>query len=354
MTKNHKLYLDIAYQLAEKNLGKTGLNPSVGSIVVKDGVIISSGITSYNGRPHAEFNALNKLKNCSGAELYTTLEPCVHYGKTPPCVNIIIKKKIKNVYFGCFDPDVRSFRKAKTILKKNGIIAKKIKSKKYKNFYNSYFINRKLNIPYISAKIALSDDFFYINKKRKWITSELSRKIAHLIRSRYDCILSTSKTINLDNSLLNCRIDGLNRFKPDLFILDLNLKLKKNLHLNKIIKNRKTYIVTNKINHKKIGIFKKKGYKFIYVNSLENKEDFNLLFKKILKLGYPRILIESGLILINTLVRNKLINDLYLFKSNIKLKNSGKNNISPNFLKKFKFRPIQINLNNDKLFIKKF
>ena len=227
MTKNHNYYLDLAYQLAEKNLGKTGLNPSVGAIVVKNNSVISSGITSYKGRPHAEFNALSKIKDCAGASLYTSLEPCVHYGKTPPCTKIISKKKIKNVYFGSYDPDIRSYRKAKSILTKKAINVKKIESKIYKNFYKSYFINKKLNIPFVSAKIALSKDFLSINHKKKWITNENSRKIVHLLRSRYDCVLSTSKTINLDNSLLNCRIDGLVKFKPDLFIIDLNLKLKK-------------------------------------------------------------------------------------------------------------------------------
>ena len=120
MTKNHNYYLDLAYQLAEKNLGKTGLNPSVGAIVVKDDSVISSGITSYRGRPHAEFNALSKIKNCAGASLYTSLEPCVHYGKTPPCTKIISKKKIKKVYFGSYDPDIRSYKKAKSILSKKG------------------------------------------------------------------------------------------------------------------------------------------------------------------------------------------------------------------------------------------
>ena len=110
MTKNHNYYLDLAYQLAEQNLGKTGLNPSVGAIVVKDDSVISSGITSFRGRPHAEFNALSKLKNCAGASLYTSLEPCVHYGKTPPCTKIITKKKIKKVYFGNYYPDSRTFK----------------------------------------------------------------------------------------------------------------------------------------------------------------------------------------------------------------------------------------------------
>ena len=354
MTKNHNYYLDLAYQLAEKNLGKTGLNPSVGAVVVKDDCVISSGITSYKGRPHAEFNALSKIKNFAGASLYTSLEPCVHYGKTPPCTDIISKKKIKKVYFGSYDPDIRSYKKAKSTLMKKGIVVKKIKSNDYKNFYKSYFVNKNFNIPFVSAKIALSNDFLSINSKKKWITNESSRKIVHFLRSRYDCILSTSKTINLDNSLLNCRIDGLDKFKPDLFIIDLNLKLKKNLLLNKIIKKRKTFIITNKSNLKKVGIYKKKGYKFIFLNALKDKKDFILLYKKIYKLGYSRVLLETGLIFLNTIIKNKLIKNLYLFKSNQNLRKTGKNNISSNFLKKIRFKPISINLNGDKLFVKEF
>ena len=308
MIKNHNYYLDLAYQLAEKNLGKTGLNPSVGAIVVKDNSVISSGVTSPGGRPHAEFNALSKLKNCAGASLYTSLEPCVHYGKTPPCTRIILKKKIKKVYFGSYDPDTRSYRKAKSFLSKKAIDVKKIKSNNYKNFYKSYFLNKKLNIPFVSAKIALSNDFLSINYKKKWITNENSRKIVHFLRSRYDCILSTSKTINSDNSLLNCRIDGLDQSKPDLFIIDLNLKLKRNLLLNKIINKRKTYIVTNKSNLKRANTYKKKGYKFVFINALKNKKDFIFLYKKIYKLGYSRVLLETGLIFLNTVIKNKLIN----------------------------------------------
>ena len=234
MTKNHKSFLNYAFHLAEKNLGKTKLNPSVGSVVVQNGEIISSAVTSYKGRPHSEFNALNKLKNCSGASLYTTLEPCTHKGKTPPCVNIIIKKKIKEVYYAFEDPDSRTYKKAKKVLNLKGIKTKLIRTKKFSKFYKSYFTNKKLFIPYLTAKIAISKDYFTINKKERWITNETSRNKVHLLRSMHDCILSTSKTINQDDSLLNCRIDGLNNNKPDLFIIDLKLKLKKKTIFKKI------------------------------------------------------------------------------------------------------------------------
>ena len=354
MTINHNYFLNLAFQLAEKNLGQTGVNPSVGSVVVKNNTVISSGITSLNGRPHAEFNALNNIKNCAGSTLYTSLEPCIHYGITPPCTNIIIKKKIKNVFYGFEDPDVRTFKKAKKVLNIKGIKTKLIKSKTFESFYRSYLINKKFGTPFITAKIAISKDYFSINKKGKWITNIFSRKITHLLRSKHDGILSTSKSINYDNSLLNCRIEGLNNHKPDLFIIDLNLKLKKNLLLNKILKKRKTYLITYKTNLKKAQTYKKKGYKIIYINSLENKNDFKSLYEKIYKMGYSRVLVETGLTFLNNLIKNKIIDDLYIFKTNFNLKKKGKNNATLKYLKNISSKPISINLDNDKLYKKEF
>ena len=354
MTKNHKYYLNLAFDLAEKNIGQTKLNPSVGSVVVKNGTIIGSGVTSLNGRPHSEFNALKNLKNCTGASLYTTLEPCTHFGKTPPCVDIITKKKIKNVYYAFEDPDNRTYKKAKKILKTKGIKTKLIPSSKFLKFYKSYFWNKYHSTAYVTAKIAITKDYLSINRKNKWITNYTSRKIAHLLRNKHDSILSTSKSINQDNSLLNCRINGLNNNKPDLFIIDLKLKLKKKLSLNNLLKTRKTYLITKKTNAKKSLVYKKLGYKIILVDQLNNKNDFVLLRKKIYNLGYSRLLVESGLTFLNYLLKYKLINDLYIFKSNKKLGKNGKNNDTSSFLKKIHPKLLKINLINDKLFKKNF
>lgn len=354
MTTNHNYYLDLAFRLAENNLGQTRHNPSVGTIVVKNGSVISSGVTSLNGRPHSEFNALNNLKNCYGASLYTTLEPCTHYGKTPPCVNIIVKKKIKKVFYAFEDPDKRTFKKAKKFFESKGIKSKLIPLKKYLRFYKSYFINKKLSMPFISAKIAISKDYQTIDKKNKWITNEISRKIVHLLRSRYDCILSTSKSINKDNSLLNCRINGLNNNKPDLFIIDLKLRLKKKLFLNKYLKKRNTFLVTQINNTKRAISYRKLGYKIIFVNDLKDKKDLRLLFRKIYKKGYSRLLIESGLTFLNNLLKNKLVHDLYIFKSDKKLGKNGKNNDTIKYLKKISPKSLTINLNGDNLLKKEF
>lgn len=210
-------------------------------------------------------------------------------------------------------------------------------------------------MPFISAKIALSKDYYSINKISKWITNIHSQKVTHLLRSNNDCIFSTSKSVNLDNSVLNCRIDGLNNYKPDLFIIDLNLKLKKNLLLNKIIKKRKTYLVTREINKNKISFYKKKGFKFIFIKSLSNKNDFKLMLRRIYKLGYSRAFFETGLTFLNTLLNYKLLNNFYIFQSNKKLGNYGSNNNSTEHLKKIKLnKKLKINLKTDSLYHIKF
>ena len=350
MKINHNFFLNLAFNLAKINLGKTKTNPSVGCIIVKNNSVISSGITSKNGRPHAEFNALNKKKNFGGADMYVTLEPCTHYGVTPPCTKLINKKKIKNVYYVFNDPDKRTFKKAKKILK-NKIIKVKLKDSKYKNFYQSYFYNKKENFPFIDAKIAISKNYKTIKKGSKWITNLKSQKVAHFLRSQYDSIISTSASINKDNSLLNCRINGFDQFKPDLFIFDRYLKLKKNLKLLDISFKRKTYIITSSNNKKKIAFFKKKKIKIIKFKQIKNKNDFTSIFNEIFKFGRRRILIEAGLTFLNKLIDLELINNLYIFKSNYKLQSNGYNNSKNDNLKSLDLsQEIRINLNKDKFF----
>ena len=349
MSQNHNFFSNLAFNLAEKNLGKTNKNPSVGCIITKNKSVISSAVTSVNGRPHAEYIALNKKINFENSNMYVTLEPCTHFGLTPPCTNIIKKKRVKNIFYVFEDPDIRTNKKAKKILKNLKKI--KIKSKKYKNFYKSYFLNKRKQFPLIDAKIAITKDYFTINKKNKWITNDRSRKVSHLIRSKYDCVVSTSNSINQDNSLLNCRIDGLDNNKPDLIIIDRHLKLKNKLKLFDLPRQRKIYLITLSNNKKKISFLMKKKVKIIKIKSLENKKDFSSLFKIIMKIGKGRILIESGLVFLYQLFKYKLINNLYLFKSSKSLYTKGYNNQSINFIKKLNIKnKINVNLDRDELF----
>ena len=349
MKTRHNFFSNLAFNLAEIHLGKTNTNPSVGCVVVKNDSVISSGVTSISGRPHAEFNALNKNINFKNSEVYLTLEPCTHFGKTPPCVNLIKRKNIKKVYYCYDDPDLRTFKKAKKILKKK--ITKLKISSKNSDFYKGYYLSKKKNMPLIDAKIAISKDFYTISRKSKWITNYMSRKVGHLLRSKYNCIISTSKTVNKDNSLLNCRINGLNNYKPDLIIIDRKLKLKKKLALFNITKKRNTYIVTSSTNDQKISYFKKKKIKIIRIKKLDSKNDFKKLFKKIFLIGKRRILIETGLVFLNKLIKFNLIDDLYVFEAGKSLRKYGFNKIKLNNLRNYASKnQLKVNLKEDKLF----
>lgn len=351
MKINHNNFLNIAFNLAKINLGKTKSNPSVGCVVVKNDSVISSGYTSRNGRPHAEVNALNKNLDFKNSEIFITMEPCTHYGLTPPCTNIIRSKGIKKVYYAFNDVDPRTAKKSFSILKKNKIKVLKKNLVNYNNFYQSYFLNKIKRFPLIDAKIAISKDYYTINKKYNWITNYYSRNRVHLIRSNYDSIISTSKSINKDNSLLNCRLKGLDNNKPDLIIIDLRLKIKTNLNLFNLSKKRKIIIVTSVEENKKIFMLKRKGIKFIKIKSLNDKKDFIKLFTRLKNNGHNRILIECGLIFLNELLKNELIFNLYVFKSSTKLGKNGLNNTSVKQIRSLKlFKKIKVNLDGDELY----
>tara|TARA_B100001029_G_C14895879_1_gene358064 strand:+ start:76 stop:585 length:510 start_codon:yes stop_codon:yes gene_type:complete len=164
--------------------------------------------------------------------------------------------------------------------------------------------------------------------------------------------MSTSKSINDDNSELNCRIEGLERKSPSVVIIDRNLKLKKNLKIIKNKQNRKIYILTVKKNKNKELFFKKKGIKIIKLDKMSSYNDYLKILKLINKLGISRILLESGLNIFNFFLKGKMINNLYIFKANKGLGKKGINYSSPNNLKKFQLNNKRVNvyLNGDTLY----
>lgn len=347
-----EFYINLAFEQAKINLGSTGTNPSVGCVVVKNDSVISSGYTSLTGRPHAEFNALNKKINFKDSSIYVTLEPCSHFGLTKPCTNIIIKKKIKKVFFCKKDIDIRSANKAKIELKKyNIIVASKILQNRGNNFYKSYENKQKKLLPYIDAKLALSKDNFYKKRTSKYITNLKSRNVAHLLRSQYDGLLTTSKTINEDDPSLNVRIDGLENKSPTILIMDRKLNLKKNSQILSTKRINKIFIFTSSNDFKKINYFKKKKINVIKFKCLNSYEDYLKLLNIIANIGFGRIFLESGATFLNFLLKNHFINNIYLFKSKDEIGKRGIKLAPFNLGKKMKIKNrINVNLAGDNLY----
>ena len=317
-SKKDKKYMSLALTLASTRHGLTGENPSVGCVIVKNDEIISIGQTGYNGRPHAEFSAIkNSNEILSGSTMYVTLEPCNHYGKTPPCTKEIIKNKIKEIIYSVEDVDKKVKGKSFKILKSKNIIVKKgLLSKEVNNFYEPYFFNRKNKIPYVTGKIAVSKNNLIYSKGVKRITNIYSDKLTHFLRYKNDSLMISYKTLNEDNPKLDCRLEGLHKFSPKRIILDNNLEMKTNTYIFRTANKENTIIFYKKADKSKISIFKKKGIQLIRSNLLKNEKfDIKLILKKLYNLGCRNLLVESGNDLSKSFIKKKLFNQFYLFKS---------------------------------------
>jgi diaminohydroxyphosphoribosylaminopyrimidine deaminase/5-amino-6-(5-phosphoribosylamino)uracil reductase len=322
-----KEYMRIAMNIAKSRNGLTGDNPSVGCIIVKNDKIISIGVTGYNGRPHAETNAIdNSLDDLAGSKMYVTLEPCNHYGKTPPCTTAIITSGIKKIYYPANDIDSKVRGKSfKILTKKNIIVGKGLLKNEAKKLYESYIINRKKKLPYVTGKIAISKNkLIYSNDIRK-ITDKVSDKLTHYLRYKNDSILISVKTLNIDNPKLNCRLKGFEKFSPKRIVLDKNLDIKLDTYIFKTVKKNNTFIFYNKLNKSKVDILKKKGVNLIQFN-LVNKKHFNLklVLKKLYKMGCRHLLVEGGDKITKDFLKKRLINKFFLFKSPKKLPKNDK------------------------------
>ena len=317
-TLKDKFYMEIALDLARSRHGLTGSNPSVGCVIVKNDKIISVGQTSFNGRPHAEFNAIKSCyENLEGSKMYLTLEPCCHHGLTPPCTDIIIKSKISEVIYAVRDIDKRVRNKSFKILNSKRIIVKKgLLKNRIENFYFPYFFNRKKKLPYVTGKIAISKNNIIYSKNQKKITNSYSDQFTHMLRYQNDSLMITHKTLNKDNPKLNCRLKGFEKFSPKRIILDNKLNSRINSYIIRSSNNKNTLIFYNKADKSKISKFKRKGI-ILFKSKIDrdNRFDMREILKKLYNFGCRNLLIEGGNDLTNSLVKNKIFNKFYLFKS---------------------------------------
>jgi diaminohydroxyphosphoribosylaminopyrimidine deaminase/5-amino-6-(5-phosphoribosylamino)uracil reductase len=310
--------------LAKKNLGKVYPNPSVACILTdKKDNILSNGITEIGGRPHAEIIAIKKVKNPDHIEnIYVTLEPCFHYGITNPCINEILKlKNLKNIFICTKDPYKKVNGKSIELLKKQNINVFLNQYKQEAILVNQGFFSCQLiNRPMISVKIATSLDgkIACHNGQSKWITNEKSRQFVQKIRSQYDCILTTNKTILCDNPTFNVRYPKLSKIQPIRIIIDRNLSLIENLEQFNIFKTshlQRTIILT----HQNIKNVKRENIEFIQLK----QNNLNEIFTILKDLGITRVLIESGGQFITSLFETNFIDKIYWFQSNKIIGNDG-------------------------------
>ena len=198
-----------ALALAKLSLGLSSPNPPVGAVIVKDGKIVGEGFTQQIGGDHAEIVALAKAgDSAQGGNMYVTMEPCSHYGRTPPCSDALIKAGIRRVFMAVTDPNPQVNGKGNTMLKQAGVETNiGSLSEEARDHYQAYFKYIKTGKPLLVAKYAMTLDGKIATKSgdSKWVTGERSRAIVHRIRSQMDAIITAPGTIRVDDPLLTAR-----------------------------------------------------------------------------------------------------------------------------------------------------
>lgn len=227
MTKEE--YMDLALSVAESTIGQTSPNPSVGSVVVKNGRILGIGSHLKPGEAHAEVLALNQAgEEAEGADIYVTLEPCAHFGKTPPCADLIIKNRLKKVYIACLDPNPAVAGKGVEKIKQAGIeVEIGIREARALELNRRFFQFIKSSKPYVTLKAAMTLDGKTATSTgdSKWITSEVARQDVHKQRAIHDAILVGANTVLEDNPRLTTRLPQGGK-NPIRVVLDTHLRIK--------------------------------------------------------------------------------------------------------------------------------
>jgi diaminohydroxyphosphoribosylaminopyrimidine deaminase/5-amino-6-(5-phosphoribosylamino)uracil reductase len=310
-------WMERALVLAKKGMGKTSPNPMVGAVFVKDGKIVGEGFHRQAGLPHAEIEALKKAKEkAKGATLYVNLEPCCHYGKTPPCTSALIEAGVAKVVAAMLDPNPNVNGKGLQALRDAGIEVEVGLLKKKAQKLNECFITwMTKGRPFITLKYAMTLDGKIATSTgdSKWITSEKSRQKVHEIRSVHDAILVGINTVLSDNPLLTSRIP--NAKNPIRIVLDTHLRIPLDSNLLQTVSESPVWIIGGEENLQKKESLEKKGASVLFFPDKNGKEKVSLQ-KLCAYLGANAIsslLVEGGAKVHGAFLSEKLVDKMAVF-----------------------------------------
>ena len=308
-------YMKMALDLAQRAKGQTSPNPIVGAVIVRNNKIIAEGYHRRCGADHAEVVALKKAgKSAKGAKLYVTLEPCSHFGRTPPCVDRIIQSGIEEVNVGMIDPN--PVNNGKSILKlKHARIKTKVGflKEELQKANESFIKFIRYRIPFVVVKSAQTIDGKIATAlgQSKWITSKQSRNYAHHLRNDFDAILVGIGTVLKDNPRLNATKKS-KRIKKIILDTTLRIPLQAQLFKNTIPSDI-IVATTEKMKKDKYLLLKKKGVDTIICPPSYDGVDLSWLLKKLAQKEITNILVEGGSKIIGSLLKENLVDKFLIF-----------------------------------------
>lgn len=311
-----EFYMKRALQLAEKGIGKVNPNPLVGAVIVKNDKIIGEGYHEHFGGSHAEVNALsNSTESVEGSTIYVTLEPCCHYGKTPPCINAIIANKIKRVVVGALDPNPLVSGKGIQILREHGIeVATGVLEADCKKINEIFikFITTKMPFVIMKAAMTLDGKIATCTGASKWITGEEARLKVHELRNKVSAIMVGIGTILSDDPMLTCRIPG--GSNPKRIVVDSKLRIPLTAKVLNQEDDTLTIVATTaNASKEKVQILKDMGIKVLIIPEYKNKVDLEALIIKLGEINIDSILLEGGSTLNYSALEQRIVDKVQFY-----------------------------------------
>jgi len=310
--------MSLAIELSKKGIGYTNPNPLVGAVIVKDAQVIAQGYHRYLGGPHAEIDAFNHaIDDVTGSTMYVTLEPCSHHGRTPPCAEAIIEKKISKVVIGMTDPNPLVSGRGIQLLRDHGIeVITGILCSDVEKLNEIFikFITTKLPFCIMKTAMSLDGKIATASGESKWITGELARKTVHKLRHQVSAIMVGIGTVIADNPSLTTRIDSTSGVDPHRIIVDTKGAIPLGATVFNLNSTAKTIIATTEIaDPTKLDHLRHIGAEIIITPLKHGKVDLGYLMIKLGELGIDSVLLEGGSELNFSAVKEKIVDKVITF-----------------------------------------
>ncbi|BCJ90626.1 riboflavin biosynthesis protein RibD [Terrihabitans soli] len=321
-------YMLAALRLGERELGRTWPNPSVGAILVKDGIVVGRGWTKTGGRPHAETVAIQEAGDqARGATLYVSLEPCSHQGRTPPCANAIIAAGISRVVSAMEDPNPLVAGQGHKRLRDAGIeVVENVLRDEAVRVHAGHISRIARKRPYVTLKLALSSNgkAGLSGRRPAPITGEKARDLVHLMRSRTDAIAAGIGTVVADDPLLTCRLPGMEDRSPLRVIFDSSLRLPLASHIVTTAREVPVWVIAEQgaspDNERSLAPH---GIEVIRAPLTEEGGDLIVALHILSERGIGRLMVEGGPAVAAQFLKKDLIDQAVIFQSPDPLPDDG-------------------------------
>jgi len=325
-------FMASAERLARRGLGRVWPNPSVAALIVREegghAVIVGRGVTSRPGMAHAEVNALNQAGDLArGATCYVTLEPCSHYGRTPPCSKALIEAGVKRVVVGTADPNPRVSGRGIAMLRDAGVdVNVGLREKPIEALYKGFALRQLKNRPQVFFKLAVSRDGFIgrAGEGQVKISGPLSMRMVHGFRAMCDAILVGSGTALADDPLLTCRLPGLAARSPVRVIVDRCARLPLESKLVRSCVDVPVWLVCgNGADQDRIDLLAAAGVNIIRVPTEADGIKPSVILSALATRGITRVMVEGGARLASSFLKADLVDDLCVVTGNLEIGTGG-------------------------------